>query len=175
MYMEKYVPDMYQKNIYDINYQKLLNQGIKCLMFDLDNTLVAPSIKKPTEEVENLFKKLKKMGFRVIIFSNSPKKRVKPFKEGLEVDCSASSRKPFKKKFLKVLSFYNYTITEVAIIGDQILTDVVGGNKIGILTVLVDPVSKRDMILTKFNRIVEKIIIRKLSKKSLFIKGKYYE
>lgn len=173
--MEKYVPDIYQHSIYDINYQKLLNQGIKCIMFDLDNTLVAPSIKKPTDEVIKLFKKLKKMGFRVIIFSNSTKRRVKPFKETLEVDCSAFSKKPFKKKFLKVLSVYNYTITEVAIIGDQIITDVVGGNNIGILTVLTDPISKKDMFLTKFNRIIEKIIIRRLSKKSLFIKGKYYE
>lgn len=173
--MEKYVPDMYQKSIYDINYQKLWNQGIKCLMFDLDNTLVTPSMKSPTDEVKNLFRKLKKIGFRVIIFSNSPKRRVKPFKDELEVDCSASSRKPFKKKFLKVLSFYNYTITEVAIIGDQIMTDVLGGNKIGILTILVTPISKKDMILTKFNRIIEKIIIRKMSKKSLFIKGNYYE
>lgn len=173
--MEKYVPDIYQKSIYDINYQKLWNQGIKCLMFDLDNTLVTPSTKKPTDDVKNLFKKLKKMGFRVIIFSNSSKRRVKPFKDELEVDCSASSRKPCKKKFLKVLSFYNYTITEVAIIGDQIMTDVLGGNKIGILTILVTPICKKDMILTKFNRIAERIVIRKMSKKSLFIKGNYYE
>ncbi len=173
--MEKYVPDMYQKTIYDINYKKLLNQGIKCIMFDLDNTLVPPNVKEPTEKVIELFNDLKQMGFRVIIFSNSPKRRLKPFKEILEVDCSASSKKPFKKKFLKVLSDYNYTITEVAIIGDQILTDVVGGNKIGILTILVNPVSKKDFILTKFNRLIEKIIIRRLSKKSLFIKGKYYE
>lgn len=173
--MEKYVPDVYQKSIYDINYKKLLNQGIKCIMFDLDNTLVPPNVKEPTTKVIELFNNLKKMGFRLIIFSNSPKKRVEPFKNVLEVDCSASSRKPFKTKFLKVLSDYNYTITEVAIIGDQIMTDILGGNKIGILTILVNPVSKHDMILTKFNRILERIIIRRLSKKSLFIKGKYYE
>ena len=173
--MEKYVPDMYKPSIYDINYQKLLNQGIKCIMFDLDNTLVSPSTKKPTDEIKELFDKLKNMGFRIIIFSNSRKKRIEPFKNFLEVDCSALSRKPFKQKFLKVLALYNYTIDEVAIIGDQIMTDVLGGNKIGILTILVNPVSKKDMILTKFNRLLEKIVIRKLSKKSLFIKGKYYE
>ncbi len=173
--MEKYVPDMYQKTVYDVNYKKLLNQGIKCIMFDLDNTLVPPNVKEPTDKVIELFNDLKRMGFRVIIFSNSPKRRLKPFKDKLEVDCSASSRKPNKKKFLKVLSDYNYTITEVAIIGDQIMTDVLGGNKVGILTVLVNPVSKKDFFLTKFNRLLEKIIIRRLSRKSLFIKGKYYE
>ena len=173
--MEKFVPDIYQKSIYTINYQKLWNQGIKCLLFDLDNTLVPPSIKEPTTELKELFNDLKQMGFKLIIFSNSPKKRLKPFKEGLEVDCSASSKKPFQKKFLLVLSQYNYLVNEVAIIGDQILTDVLGGNKAGILTILVNPISKKDPIYTKFGRFIEKRIIKRLSKKSLFIKGKYYE
>lgn len=173
--MEKYMPDVYQKSIYTINYQKLLSQGIKCLLFDLDNTLVPPSIKEPNDKLKELFNELKKMGFKIIIFSNSPKKRVKPFKDILEVDCSASSKKPSKKKFLLVLSEYNFLINEVAIIGDQILTDVLGGNKVGILTILVNPVSKKDLLITKFNRIIEKRIIKKLSKKSLFIRGKYYE
>lgn len=173
--MEKFVPDIYQKSIYAINYQKLWQQGIKCLLFDLDNTLVPPPIKEPTKELKDLFNELKQIGFKLIIFSNSPKKRLKPFKEALEVDCSASSKKPLQKKFLLVLSEYNYLVNEVAIIGDQILTDVVGGNKVGILTILVNPISKKDFIYTKFNRFLEKRIIKKLSKKSLFMRGKYYE
>ena len=173
--MEKYVPDVYQKSIYDINYNKLWNQGIKCLLFDLDNTLVPPSVKNPTKKLHELFDELKKIGFRIIIFSNATKKRLKPFKDGLEVDCSALSKKPCKKKFLVVMSEYNYTINDVAIIGDQILTDVLGGNKVGILTILVNPISKKDFFVTIGNRLLEKIIIRKLSKKGLFIKGKYYE
>lgn len=173
--MEKFVPDVYQKSIYAINYQKLWNQGIKCLLFDLDNTLVPPSIKEPTKELKELFNELKQMGFKLIIFSNSPRKRLKPFKEQLEVDCSASSKKPFPKKFLLVLSEYNYLVNEVAIIGDQILTDVVGGNRVGILTILVNPISKKDFIYTKFNRFLEKRIIKRLGKNSLFVRGKYYE
>ena len=173
--MEKYIPDVYQKNIYAINYQKLWNQGIRCLLFDLDNTLVLPSVKEPTEEVKELFQRLKRIGFKFIIFSNCPKSRVKAFIEGLEVDCSASSRKPRPNKFYLVLSKYNFTINEIAIIGDQILTDVLGGNRIGILTIFVDPLTKKDMIWTKFNRIIEKRVIKRLSKKSILIKGKYYE
>ena len=78
-------------------------------------------------------------------------------------------------KFYLVLSKYNFTINEIAIIGDQILTDVLGGNRIGILTIFVDPLTKKDMIWTKFNRIIEKRVIKRLSKKSILIKGKYYE
>ena len=58
-YMEKYVPDVYQKSIYTINYNKLKSNGIKCLLFDLDNTLVPYSIKRPTDKVIELFNSLK--------------------------------------------------------------------------------------------------------------------
>ena len=93
----------------------------------------------------------------------------------MNVDCCASARKPFKDKFLLVLKEYHYNINEVAIIGDQILTDVVGGNKVGILTVLINPISNKDFFITKFNRIRERRIMKKLRDKTLFSKGRYYE
>ena len=173
--MEKYIPDMYQQSIYTIDYQKLLDKGIKCLLFDLDNTLAPVTDKKPTKKLKDLFEELKKKGFKVIIFSNSLKNRIKPFKEELNVDCCASARKPSKTKFLLVMKEYQYNINEVAIIGDQILTDVVGGNKVGILTVLVNPISNKDFIFTKINRFREKKIMKKLRDKNLFSKGRYYE
>lgn len=173
--MEVYVPDMYQKSIYAIDYQKLYSRGIKCLLFDLDNTLVPVKMKTPSKKIKTLFNELKEKGFKIIIFSNSKKNRLKPFKDELEVDCAASARKPFKKKFLRVLDEYGYQINEVAIIGDQMLTDVVGGNKIGITTILVNPVGKKDLFFTKFNRVIERRIMKRLRDKDLFVKGRYYE
>ncbi len=173
--MEKYVPDMYQQSIYTIDYQMLLDKGIKCLLFDLDNTLVPVTDRKPTKKLKELFDDLKNKGFKVIIFSNSHRKRLKPFKEELNVDCCASAKKPFKEKFLLVLNEYHYNVNEVAIIGDQILTDILGGNKVGILTVLVNPISNRDFLITKINRFREKRIMKKLRDKNLFSKGRYYE
>ncbi len=173
--MEKYVPDMYQKSIYEINYQRLFDRGIKCLLFDLDNTLVPYNIKEPNEKLSELFNNLKKIGFRIIIFSNSGKKRLKIFKDSLEVDCCARAMKPFAGKFLKVLDEYKYNINEVAIIGDQLLTDIKGGNMVGITTIFINPISKKDHFATSFNRFVERRIIKKLSKKDVFYRGKYYE
>ena len=74
-----------------------------------------------------------------------------------------------------VLREYKFNINEVAIIGDQILTDVVGGNKVGILTVLINPISNKDFFITKFNRFREKRIMKRLRDKNLFSKGRYYE
>lgn len=173
--MEIYVPDMYQKSIYSIDYKKLLSRGIKCLLFDLDNTIVPVKMKEPNQKAKDLFNELKEMGFKVIIFSNSPKNRLKPFKEELKVDCSASTRKPKSKKFLQVLDIYGFAVSEVAIIGDEIMTDVLGGNRIGITTILVNPISKQDLFSAKFRRIYEKHIMKKLRNKDLFSKGRYYE
>ena len=173
--MEKYIPDMYQQSIYTIDYHKLLDKGIKCILFDLDNTLVPVTDKRPTQKLKELFEDLKNKGFKVIIFSNSHRRRLKPFKDELNVDCCASARKPFKEKFLLVLREYRFNVNEVAIIGDQILTDVVGGNKVGILTVLINPISNKDFFITKFNRFREKRIMKRLRDKNLFSKGRYYE
>ena len=166
--MEKYIPDMYQKSIYAIDYDKLIKRGIKCLLFDLDNTITPVKMKTPSKKTKKFFSDLKEKGFKVIIFSDSPKKRVKPFKDALDVDCAASAHKPHPKKFLQVLKEYNYSISEIAIIGDQILTDIVGGNNIGITTILVNPISPIDFIWTKFNRFREKKIIKKLEQKNIF-------
>ena len=173
--MEIYVPDMYQKSIYSIDYKKLLSRGIKCLLFDLDNTIVPVKEKNPNEKIKEFFAELKTMGFKVIIFSNSPKSQLKPFKDELEVDCSASSRKPKSKKFLQVLDLYGYGVSEVAIIGDEILTDVLGGNRIGITTILVNPIGKKDLLGAKYRRIYERHIMKKLRNRDLFSKGRYYE
>lgn len=173
--MEIYIPDIYQKSIYSIDYQKLINRGIKCLLFDLDNTLVPVSDKLPNKKLKALIDDLKKIGFKIIIFSNSPKRRLLPFKNELEVDCSASSKKPRVDKFLQVLKIYGYQISEVAIIGDQILTDVLGGNNVGITTILVNPISTRDFFWTRFSRKKERKIMEKLRENDLFVKGRYYE
>ena len=78
-------------------------------------------------------------------------------------------------QFGAVLSDYKYSLSEVAIIGDQIMTDIYGGNNMGIFTVLVNPISNKEPIGTKINRVFEKIIIKKMKKKGIFDRNKYYE
>ena len=174
--MDNFVPDIYQKSIYYINYEKLLDDGIKCLLFDLDNTCVPYKEKMPNDKLVELFKNLEDMDFKLIIFSNATRKRIAPFKKKLNVDCLARAHKPRKSSFMKILKLFNYNLSEVAIIGDQLYKDILGGNKVGIKTVLVNPMSKDDMIITKliFRRL-EKLKYRKLAHKKLLVRGKYYE
>lgn len=173
--MEQYIPDIYQKSIYTINYEKLIDRGIKCLLFDLDNTIAPIGVKSPNQKSKELFEELKKMGFQIIIFSNSGPKRLEPFKEELKVDVHPHSMKPLKRNFIKIMKKYELKDSELAIIGDQFLTDIIGGNKVGITTILVNPIGLKDFFFTKINRIREKRIMDKLGKNLLFVKGRYYD
>lgn len=171
--MEKYVPDMYQQNIFKVNYTLLKNKGIKCLLFDLDNTIIPYNVKDVNNELKQLFDQLKN-DFKVLIFSNSPVKRVNQVAKALEIDCIGKAQKPSLKGFLRVFKEYKFSETEVAIIGDQLFTDIMGGNKIGITTVLVNPISSYDPMWTKPARYMERIIKEKLRKRNLF-NGRFYD
>ena len=103
--MKLLIPNMYQQSIYTINYKKLKTKKIKCLLFDLDNTCVGYHEKNPTLELKKLFQDLTKMGFKVIVFSNAPSKRLVPF-SSLGVECHPASKKPLSYNFKKILSKY---------------------------------------------------------------------
>lgn len=173
--MNYFYPDIYQKSIYTIDYDKLKEKNIKCILYDLDNTCIPYTDDKPSKKLKDLFDNLTNKGFKIILFSNSPKKRLEPFKEILKVDCYAKARKPFKKGFLKVLELYNLDLSEVAIVGDQLMTDIYGGNKVGITTILVNPISDIDMPFTKINRYIERKKIKKMTNKKIFKIGDYYD
>ena len=173
--MDIYIPDIYQKSIYTIDYSKLFSSGIRCLLFDLDNTLAAPHCADMPNKAKDLIISLKQKGFKVIIFSNSPKMRVRKYRDFFGVDCVYMALKPFQRKFKKVISDYNFSVTEIAIIGDQLLTDIAGGNKLGIVTILVNPISLSDGFPTKINRFFERSIMKKLRSRDLFSKDRFYE
>lgn len=173
--MDLFIPDMYQKSIYTIDYDKLLDRGIKCILFDLDNTLVPTTMNKSNKKLNEFVSELKNKGFKVIIFSNSPKQRVKVFSDELKIEGIGSACKPFRKKFEALMYSNDLDQSEVVIVGDQILTDIYGGNKVGITTIYVNPVGVKDFFVTKLNRRIESLILKKLGEKGLFYKGKYYD
>ncbi|MBR1748912.1 MAG: YqeG family HAD IIIA-type phosphatase [Bacilli bacterium] len=173
--IEIFRPDMYQKSIYDIDYKNLKKSGIKCVCFDLDNTLAPLNITVPDRDLLDFFYRLEEMEIKAIILSNSGKSRVAPFKEKCNVDSSFHSMKPFNKKYKKIMDMYHLKDTEIACVGDQLLTDILGANKMGFVSILVNPIGKKERFLTYFNRLVEKFIFKRLKKRGLFEKGVYYE
>lgn len=167
-------PKIYQKNIFDINYKKLKQEGIRCIVFDLDNTLGLISHKNCPEEAKKLIKKLQK-DFVVVISSNNTKKRLKPYLEELGIDGVAWSLKPSIRGLLIIKKKYKLKKKEMCIIGDQIVTDILAGNRFHIKSILVDPLGEKDLKITGLNRKIEAMIVKKYEKKGLFERGKYYE
>lgn len=173
--LDKFVPDMYFKSIYNIDYSLLKKKGIKCIIFDLDNTIAPINMAKPSKKIKDLMEDIKELKLRIIIVSNSPKKRVEPFKEILNIDSAYLACKPFSKKYKKIMNMYKLKPGQIACVGDQLLTDIYGANRMDFLSILVNPIGRTDYVLTKFNRMIEPYIYSRLEKKELLKKGEYYE
>ena len=171
----KYIPKVYKKNIFDISYSKLQQQGIKCLIFDLDNTLGLVDEEYPKKEVKELIINLKKDFDIFILTNNSKGKRVEKYKQALQCEAIYKAAKPFTRGLKKIYNKYHYQKSEMAIIGDQLVTDIYAGTRFGILTILVDPLAQKDLWITKFNRIRENYKLKKYKKHNSFERGKYYE
>ena len=172
--MEIYVPDIYKEDIYKIDYDILLSRGIKCLIFDLDNTLVTIKERYPREETKELFERLKNKGFKILIASNSIKTRVNIFHRELKVDYIYSAKKPNIDKINEYIINSKFGLDEIAIVGDSMMDDVVCGNTIGITTILINQIAKSEFPRARIRRIKEKKVQKKLRDKDLFTKGRYY-
>ena len=173
--MNNLIPDIYQSSIYTINYDKLKEHGIKCLLFDLDNTISLNKVDTPSKELIRLFTRLEDSGFKVIIMSNSNKKRLSKFKDVLNVDTAYSSKKPLSFKYKKILKMYKFHMSEVAAIGDQLFTDILGANRVGITSILVEKLGEDTFFGTKINRCMEKMVFKNLKKRGIYEKERYYD
>lgn len=167
-------PDIYKKSIFDINYDKIYENGIRILIFDLDNTLALIDEEKCPEKTKKLVSKLKKK-FKVVIISNNAKSRIEPYKEELEIDAISSALKPLTRGLRKIKKLYKCEKKEMIMIGDQVVTDVLSGKLFGILTCLVEPLGEKDLKVTWLNRKIEELFLKVYKKKNIFERGKFYE
>lgn len=171
--MSLFRPDMYKKNIFEIDYKKLKKDGIKCLIFDLDNTLGLIEHEKCPEETRKLIKKLEKE-FLIFISSNNTQQRIDPYLEDLGIKGVAWSLKPSTRSLRKIRKNEKLKKDEMVMIGDQIVTDILAGKRYKIKTILVDPLGKKDLKITGLNRLIENKIVKYYEKRDLFERGKYY-
>lgn len=171
--MNMCIPDIYQKSVFEVNYKKLFDRGIKCILFDINNTLVPTNSKEIDDNLISLFDNLKKIGINPILYADSSNKTVNIFKEKINIEGYSNVYFPFNKKMDEILK--QYKESELAIVGDLMIPDIKYGNKIGITTILVNPISSKDSFKNIFRRRKEKHIMTRLRKNNLFVKGRYYE
>lgn len=167
MLLKSFLPNEYVKDIFFITPEKLQEQGIKGVITDLDNTLVAWDAPNATEEIVAWFKMMQEAGIAVTVVSNNNDERVRIFADPLQIPFIALAKKPMRTAFRRAAKLMGLKREEVVVIGDQLLTDILGGNRSGFYTVLVAPVATSDAAITTFNRSIERKIMGRLKKRGL--------
>lgn len=163
--LDKLLPSLQLNSIYDLDMQKLKERGIKGIITDLDNTLIDWNRPDATPELVTWFQQLEETGFRIIVVSNNNDERVRKFAEPHHIPYIPAARKPGKNAFRQALQRLDVAAHEAVVIGDQLFTDILGGNRLGLFTILVIPTATTDALITRFNRMMEKLVLRKLRKK----------
>ena len=162
----KFIPKIVEKTVYDIDFNKLYEEGKRYILFDLDNTLLPYDVPFADEKLSNLLTNLKQLGFKILILSNNSNQRVTDFCNDVDLPCITKAKKPLKngyKQALKKLSCTNKE--EVISVGDQMMTDILGSNRSNIESILVKPLKKsNEKWYTKLNRKSEKHAIKRIKK-----------
>ena len=155
--LKLFTPDYYIHSFSALRPEYLLEHGIRLLVCDIDNTLVPHDVALPDEKAVQFIR------------------GVETFAKGLQADCYPFAMKPLPKTYRRMLKEQGVDKKEVAVVGDQLMTDILGANLMGLHTVLTAPVVTRDLSFTKFNRFFENIVFRLLQITGRLRKGEYDE
>ncbi|MCL1998258.1 MAG: YqeG family HAD IIIA-type phosphatase [Turicibacter sp.] len=156
----KLKPDFYLESIFHVPYNQLYKEGIRSIIYDIDNTLVTHADITPPEKITALVKQLNAMGFKVALLSNNNKKRLNAFNEPMNLPGASMALKPFTASLKKLMREMETEPTETAIIGDQLLADIWCGKNAGLTTVLVKPIAKKEVFTAKLKRGLERKMLR---------------
>ncbi len=161
-------PHTYCRSIYDVDVRELKSQGIEGLIVDADNTLVEWSKHEATEELKAWFRKADEAGVRCCILSNSLKvSQIASFAGALGANFIAPAIKPMPSSFHAAMRLLGTGRSNTVVIGDQVFTDILGGNALGLRTILVRPVCEREFAWTRLLRRLERLVLRHLRRRGL--------
>lgn len=156
--LKKFYPGEYLESTYQIDFDRLYEEGYRGIIFDIDNTLV-PHGAPADECARKLFAHLKELGFQIMLLSNNKEPRVKMFNDVVQVSYIYKAGKPKPANYNKAMELMKTDRENTIFIGDQIFTDVYGANLAGIRTILVKPIHPKEEIQIVLKRYLEKIVL----------------
>ncbi len=159
--MQLFVPDYILKRTEDITPAFLNSLGITTLALDVDNTITTHGNMAVSDSMRAWLDEMQNAGFHLYIVSNNKFERVSPLAMNLNLPYTHFSIKPLPNAFRKVCKECNATPQELAVVGDQIFTDVLGGNLFGATTIMVEPIRKETTLYFKIKRAFEQPFIKK--------------
>lgn len=155
---KKFYPYEHIDSVFSIDYEALYEKGYRGIIFDLDNTLVHHG-DNSNEKVDNLFKHIHSVGFKTILLTNNDEDRVKRFIKNIDTEYVCDADKPDPLCYLKVLESLGLKKDEVVYMGDQIFIDILGANKSGIASILIDFIRVDSEKRIGKKRYIEKFIL----------------
>ncbi len=166
-FFDRFYPTYVYPDVESIPYDLILGNNIKLVIFDMDNTLVDNNYKY-SEKLKNWTEYIASQGVKLHILSNSAMgKKVKKVAKELGMKYHYNASKPFKRGFKKVMQEFNFDKENILMIGDQLFTDVWGGNRVGVKTLLVCPIAEKEIFVTKVKRPLERWILKKYYKREM--------
>lgn len=160
-------PNQVAESVLDINLSDLSCQGIKGLILDLDNTLLGWDAAELSPQMRDWVSKARRYGFGLCIASNGLNTRVRTIADLLTIPAIAKATKPRKRPFRLALELLDVAPQQAAVVGDQIFTDILGGNRMDIYTILINPISRKELGTTRMVRCVERRVLCYLQKRGL--------
>lgn len=153
-----FFPDEYLDSAYEIDYERLYEEGYRGLIYDIDNTLV-PHGAPADERAIALFERLRRIGFGYCLLSNNQIDRVAPFADEIQAGYIENAHKPSVKNYRKAMELLGTDTGNTIFIGDQLFTDVYGAKRTGIRNILVKPIHPKEEIQIVLKRYLEKIVL----------------
>lgn len=164
--LRNFYPKYTFEKVEDIPYELISRDGIRLILMDMDNTLIDSNCEF-SKELKKWVRNIKNKGVQLYIVSNSfSEKKVKKISKELGVKYFYKASKPSTKAFKKVCdNFPDISKKEILMIGDQLFTDIWGGNRFNINTVLVKRINKKENLVSKIKRPIERLILNHYYKK----------
>lgn len=152
-------PDIYVKSIEYLPLKELKKRGIEALVFDIDNTISPYDVAEPDQWALEVLNNIRNEGFKICLLSNNNEKRIKIFNRKIGAYAYWKAGKPGTKMLAKAMKDMGTTPKSTAMVGDQVFTDVWCGHNAGMLSIMTAPICKRDQLITKVKRPLEKVVM----------------
>lgn len=162
--IEKCYPKYCVKSIYELDESFYISNGIKAVIFDIDNTLVTHDTPTPPVELLDYFAKLSQWGIKYAIASNNKRSRVETFCCNLGVPYIHRALKPLKRPLKRLQRYFGTDAGSVCLVGDQLFTDIFGANRMGFVSVLVTAVGEDETGFVSFKRVFERMLMKQYNK-----------
>ncbi|MBE7059483.1 MAG: YqeG family HAD IIIA-type phosphatase [Ruminococcaceae bacterium] len=154
-----FFPKEFKSGVSGIDLETLWKNGKRGILCDIDNTLCRDEQFYIEPQSAEFIRRAKELGFKICLMSNNGNSRVEPVASELSLPYNAKSGKPKAAAYLNSLKKIDVPLENAVMVGDQLFTDILGANLIGLYSILVKPIDKKEILQIRLKRPFEKIIL----------------